>query len=47
MDDRLREGALSVLTPFAAFFLGELIHASGVVAVVTVGLVLTVRRDPG
>jgi CPA1 family monovalent cation:H+ antiporter len=38
LDDPLREGALSVLTPFAAFFLGDRIHASGVVAVVVVGL---------
>jgi monovalent cation/hydrogen antiporter len=41
LDDPNREGALSVLTPFLAFLLAELVHASGVVAVVTVGLVLT------
>jgi monovalent cation/hydrogen antiporter len=41
LDDPLREGALSILTPFAAFLLAELVHASGVVAVVTAGLVLT------
>jgi Na+/H+ antiporter len=41
LDDPLREGALSVLTPFAAFLLAELVHASGVVAVVVAGLVLT------
>jgi len=40
LDDPLREGALSVLTPFAAFLLAEVVHASGVVAVVTAGLVL-------
>ncbi|SNT60181.1 monovalent cation:H+ antiporter, CPA1 family [Asanoa hainanensis] len=39
IDDPLREGGLSILTPFAAFFVGEQIHASGVVAVVVVGLV--------
>jgi CPA1 family monovalent cation:H+ antiporter len=41
LDDPLREGALSIVTPFAAFLLAELVHASGVVAVVTSGLVLT------
>jgi CPA1 family monovalent cation:H+ antiporter len=41
LDDPLREGALSIVTPFAAFLLAELIHTSGVVAVVTSGLVLT------
>ncbi|MGY1621036.1 Na+/H+ antiporter [Geodermatophilus sp. SYSU D00965] len=41
LDDPLREGALSVVTPFAAFLLAELVHASGVVAVVTAGLLLT------
>jgi Na+/H+ antiporter len=41
LDDPLREGALSVLTPFLAFLLAELVHASGVVAVVVAGLVLT------
>jgi len=40
LDDPMREGALSVLTPFAAFLLAELVHASGVVAVVVVGLVM-------
>jgi CPA1 family monovalent cation:H+ antiporter len=40
VDDPLREGGLSIVTPFGAFFLGELIHASGVVAVVVVGLVI-------
>lgn len=41
LDDPLREGALSVLTPFLAFLLAELVHASGVVAVVVAGLVLS------
>ena len=41
VDDPLREGALSVLTPFVAFLLAEAVHASGVVAVVVSGLVLT------
>jgi CPA1 family monovalent cation:H+ antiporter len=40
LDDPLREGALGVLTPFVAFLLAEVVHASGVVAVVVVGLVL-------
>ncbi|SIQ75020.1 sodium/proton antiporter, CPA1 family [Micromonospora avicenniae] len=41
IDDPMREGALSVLTPFAAFTLAEQIHASGVLAVVVAGLVLS------
>ena len=41
LDDPLREGALSVVTPFAAFLLAEAVHASGVVAVVVAGLLLT------
>ncbi|MEU6078646.1 Na+/H+ antiporter [Micromonospora sp. NPDC047074] len=41
LDDPLREGALSVLTPFVAFLLAELVHASGVLAVVVAGLLLT------
>jgi CPA1 family monovalent cation:H+ antiporter len=41
LDDPLREGGLSVLTPFVAFLLAEVVHASGVVAVVVVGLVLS------
>ncbi|MDO3702511.1 Na+/H+ antiporter [Micromonospora sp. C28SCA-DRY-2] len=40
LDDPLREGGLSVLTPFTAFFLAELLHASGVLAVVVAGLML-------
>ncbi|MEU4714391.1 Na+/H+ antiporter [Micromonospora purpureochromogenes] len=41
LDDPLREGALSVLTPFLAFLLAELVHASGVLAVVVAGLILS------
>ncbi|MGC5020141.1 Na+/H+ antiporter [Micromonospora sp. DT47] len=41
LDDPLREGALSVLTPFTAFLLAEVVHASGVLAVVVAGLVLS------
>jgi monovalent cation/hydrogen antiporter len=41
LDDPLREGGLSVLTPFIAFLLAEVVHASGVVAVVVAGLVLS------
>ncbi|MER7457864.1 Na+/H+ antiporter [Micromonospora sp. NPDC126480] len=41
LDDPLREGALSVLTPFASFLLAELVHASGVLAVLVAGLVLS------
>ncbi|MGC4857243.1 Na+/H+ antiporter [Micromonospora sp. DT4] len=40
LDDPLREGALSVLTPFGAFLLASAVHASGVLAVVVAGLVL-------
>ena len=40
LDDPLRGGGLSVLTPFVAFLLAEVVHASGVVAVVVAGLVL-------
>lgn len=40
LDAPLEEGALSVLTPFAAFLLAQSIHASGVVAVLVAGLVL-------
>ncbi|MEH0843522.1 Na+/H+ antiporter [Micromonospora sp. CPCC 205711] len=41
IDDPMREGALSVLTPFTAFLLAEVVHASGVLAVVVAGLVLS------
>lgn len=40
IDDPMREGAISVLTPFAAFLLAEEIHSSGVLAVVVAGLVM-------
>ncbi|MFC3505678.1 Na+/H+ antiporter [Micromonospora krabiensis] len=40
VDDPLREGALSVLTPFGAFLLAEVFHASGVLGTVVAGLVL-------
>ena len=38
LDDPLREGILSALTPFVAFLAADAVHASGVVAVVVVGL---------
>ncbi|OBI40178.1 Na+/H+ antiporter [Mycobacterium kyorinense] len=41
IDAPLEEGALSVLTPFAAFLLAETMHCSGVVAVLVAALVLT------
>ncbi|OBF21420.1 Na+/H+ antiporter [Mycobacterium kubicae] len=41
IDAPLEEGALSLLTPFAAFLLAELIHSSGVVAVLVSALVIT------
>ncbi|MFG2054378.1 Na+/H+ antiporter [Micromonospora sp. NPDC048930] len=41
VDDPLREGGLSILTPFVAFLLAEVVHASGVLAVVVAGLLLT------
>lgn len=41
LDDPQREGGLSMVTPFAAFLLAEVVHASGVVAVVTCGLLLS------
>lgn len=41
IDAPLEEGALSLLTPFAAFLLAETIHCSGVVAVLVSALVLT------
>ncbi|MBV9318881.1 MAG: Na+/H+ antiporter, partial [Mycobacterium sp.] len=41
LDAPLEEGALSLLTPFAAFLLAETIHCSGVVAVLVAALVLT------
>lgn len=41
LDAPLEEGALSVLTPFAAFLLAQSVHCSGVVAVLVSALVLT------
>ncbi|MBO2455469.1 Na+/H+ antiporter [Actinomadura barringtoniae] len=41
LDDPLLETSVSVLTPFTAFLLAELIEASGVLAVVVCGLVLS------
>ncbi|MEU8265208.1 Na+/H+ antiporter [Micromonospora sp. NPDC048999] len=41
IDDPMREGGLSILTPFVAFLLAEAVHASGVLAVVVVGLLLS------
>lgn len=41
LDAPLEEGALSVLTPFAAFLLAETIDCSGVVAVLVAALVIT------
>ncbi|OBI03113.1 Na+/H+ antiporter [Mycolicibacter heraklionensis] len=41
IDAPLEEGALSVLTPFAAFLLAQSFHCSGVVAVLVSALVLT------
>jgi Na+/H+ antiporter len=40
LDAPQEEGALSVLTPFAAFLLAQAIHSSGVVAVLVAALVL-------
>jgi monovalent cation/hydrogen antiporter len=40
MDAPQEEGALSLLTPFAAFLLAQTIHSSGVVAVLVAALVL-------
>ncbi|CAM4086981.1 Sodium, potassium, lithium and rubidium/H(+) antiporter [Mycobacterium basiliense] len=41
IDAPLEEGALSLLTPFAAFLLAQSLHCSGVVAVLISALVLT------
>ena len=40
IDAPLEEGALSLLTPFAAFLLAQMMHCSGVVAVLVSALVL-------
>jgi CPA1 family monovalent cation:H+ antiporter len=41
LDDPLLENLVSFLTPFVAFLLAELIHASGVLGVVVCGLILS------
>jgi Na+/H+ antiporter len=41
VNDPLLGNVVSVLTPFSAFLLAELIHASGVLAVVVCGLILS------
>jgi CPA1 family monovalent cation:H+ antiporter len=41
LDDPLLENVVSLLTPFTAFLFAELIHASGVLAVVVCGLTLS------
>ncbi|MFI6133578.1 Na+/H+ antiporter [Micromonospora sp. NPDC051141] len=41
VDDAMREGGLSILTPFVAFLLADAVHASGVLAVVVSGLLLS------
>lgn len=40
LDNPVHETCVSILTPFAAFLLAELVHGSGVIAVVTCGLAL-------
>ncbi|GGR96872.1 putative Na(+)/H(+) exchanger [Micromonospora fulviviridis] len=41
VDDPMREGGLSILTPFVAFLLADAVHASGVLGVVVAGLLLS------
>ncbi|GII23373.1 Na+/H+ antiporter [Planosporangium mesophilum] len=41
LDAPLLENTVSLLTPFSAFLIAELVHASGVLAVVVCGLVLS------
>ncbi|GLZ29410.1 putative Na(+)/H(+) exchanger [Lentzea sp. NBRC 105346] len=41
LDNPMHENVVSVLTPFTAFLLAELIHGSGVLAVVVCGLTLS------
>ncbi|MEU3457783.1 Na+/H+ antiporter [Micromonospora sp. NPDC006766] len=41
VDDPMREGAVSILTPFVAFLLADAVHASGALAVVVAGLLLS------
>jgi CPA1 family monovalent cation:H+ antiporter len=45
LDDPLLENVVSLLTPFTAFLLAELVHGSGVLAVVVCGLALS-RTGP-
>jgi CPA1 family monovalent cation:H+ antiporter len=47
LDSPLEEGALSVLTPFAAFLLAQSIHTSGVVAVLVAGATAAPARCTG
>jgi CPA1 family monovalent cation:H+ antiporter len=41
LDDPLQENVLILLTPFTAFLLAEVVHASGVLAVVVCGLIMS------
>ncbi|MBP2325604.1 CPA1 family monovalent cation:H+ antiporter [Kibdelosporangium banguiense] len=41
LDNPLYESTVSILTPFVAFLLAEVVHASGVLAVVVCGLILS------
>jgi monovalent cation/hydrogen antiporter len=41
MHEAIQQSVISVLTPFAAFLLAELVHASGVLAVVVAGLLIS------
>jgi len=41
LEDPLQENLAALLTPFVAFLLAELVHASGVLAVVVAGLILS------
>jgi Na+/H+ antiporter len=45
IDDGPIEIALSILVPYAAYFIADAVHASGVLAVVTCGLLLTRRSN--
>lgn len=44
MDSPIQETVLNILTPFLAYFLAETIEASGVLAVVTAGLIMSQAR---
>ncbi len=41
LDSPLHESVVSILTPFSAFLLAEVVHGSGVIAVVVCGLTLS------